>query len=169
MRISAYRVVAWTLLISLSQLGIAGAQERGHVAPNGETILTANLGRSKVRITFKTHTVENGTPSQPREDALKIGCTNSRFPCVLVDVLTINVAGTTILVPRSLVCDLSDVGPVEVSRKQGKFVLTVYGGDASESYFMKIEFDSTRVLHMILYDVEANEPLEERTYYHVSM
>jgi hypothetical protein len=51
-------------------------------------------------------------------------------------------------------------------RSRDKFEWTITGGDASESYILKAEFDSIHILNMTISSGEnPDAPLEERTYH----
>ena len=64
-------------------------------------------------------------------------------------------------------CDLADLNVATIKVGQEVSLLTLTGGDAALSYYVKIEFDSHRVTSRILLDGETDMPLEERKYYQV--
>jgi hypothetical protein len=141
------------LLLSVTA-SFAAAQQSTHVASRGDTVLALSSDGSKVRVTISTHEVENDTPSKPvipKHSA----CTMSRMPCSVVDAVAVSVNGEALFIPRSVFCDLADVGAASL-RIMGKgWVLTLTGGDASESYGVTIEFDATSVHRRTLTAAEA--------------
>jgi hypothetical protein len=66
-------------------------------------------------------------------------------PKSYVERIGITVGGTELFVPRSIFCEMFDVHNAEIRLKQKTGVLALEGGDASESYWVEIEFDATRV------------------------
>lgn len=74
-----------------------------------------------------------------------------------------------IFVPVSAYADLGDVLSAEFSTKGGLFVLTVRGGDASESYIVRLSFNKERLLERRVYSGEdPYNVLEVTRYYQVS-
>jgi hypothetical protein len=136
------------------------------IATRGETVLLATSGSITVRVRIRTHEVQNGTPSSPTAASMDLGCTNSRFPCSLVGGLEIFVNDKPLFVPRSVFCDLADLNKGAIKIRQKTSMLTLVGGDASESYIVKIEFDVQGVKRRTLSSfTEPNEPLQETVYY----
>lgn len=161
------------LLASLSMIVSIGATsaERAPtaIASSGETAFTAMTGDLKVRVTVKTHEVMIGKPSDSRPTVIESSCTFSRFPCSVVDRIDISVNGVALFVPRSAFCDLADLSGGEVRADKKQSTLTLYGGDASESYIVTIGFDSTGVKHRRLASrTSPRQPLQETVYHSVA-
>jgi hypothetical protein len=77
------------------------------------------------------------------------------------------VNGNPLFVPRSVFCDLADLNKAEIKASESQSILTLYGGDASESYIAKIEFDATQVKRRTLSSgMSPDKPLQE-TIYHI--
>jgi hypothetical protein len=134
------------------------------VSSRGETVLSSKLAGAEVRVKIRTHELTNGTSSKPTRPP-DSPCTMSRFPCSPVDGLEIMFHGKGIFVPRSTFADLADVNQAELSMEKGKPVLTLIGGDASESYVVKIRFTATHVTYRSLTSGEFPEhPLQETVY-----
>lgn len=134
------------------------------VAAKGETTLSSKLTGAEVRVKIRTHELTNGTPSEPMRPR-DSSCTMSRFPCSPVDSLEIMIGGKGIFVPRSAFADLADVNQAELSMEKGKPLLTLIGGDASESYIVKIKFTASHVTYRSLTSGEFPEhPLQETVY-----
>jgi hypothetical protein len=82
-----------------------------------------------------------------------------------VDGIEIAVSSKPITVPRSVFCDLADLNSAEIRIEQNELILTLTGGDASESYIVKIVFDTEHVKRKTLSSgMIPNEPLQETTY-----
>jgi len=137
------------------------------IASNGHTIIAASSHEVKVEVEVRTHEAQIGKPSDKRPDIVTSSCTYSRYPCSIVDLIDITVNGKPIIVPRSVFSDLADLndGEIRIGRKES--VLTITGGDASESYIAKIRFNSKRVTGLYLFDGESGKKLQETTYYQV--
>lgn len=80
---------------------------------------------------------------KPRE--INSNCTYSRYPCSILDSLKISVRGKEIDVPRSVFFDLADLRKGLVRRVGQKYLLTLGGGDAAESYIVEVQFDRTGI------------------------
>jgi hypothetical protein len=142
-------------------------QSSTRIASQGETVIVGTAGRLKVEVRIKAHEVPIGKPSDPRPTAIEPSCTYSKYPCSIVDRLDITVNGKPLFVPRSAFCCLADLNTAEIIAIEKGAILTLNGGDASESYIAKIEFNATDVKRRILSSAtEPSQPLEE-TIYHV--
>ena len=138
------------------------------INPNGETRLSATVGKTKIVVVLHTSTVDIGSPvDDPNfgRDSKFVQCTGGRSPCVLTGQLSILVDGDEVDVPRSAFADLGDIVSVEVSRDGDNFALTIEGGDAAYSYLARLIFDKHRVLERKLYPGEFRDYLVEDTHY----
>ncbi len=145
------------------------AVERALIAPSGETVIVASSAKVNVRVQVRTHEVQIGQPSEKRPDVIRSSCTYSRYPCSVVDDIEIFVNGKPIFVPRSAFCDLADLNTAEIRIEQKKSILTLNGGDASESYIVKIDFDAERVKSRRLSSSMAPDKLLQETVYHLQI
>ena len=155
------------LLIFFAVCG-ANAAETGAVVninPSGVTTMSSKLGAADIRVTMQTHEVEiSDTPSGKALGA-RSSCTFSRHPCVVVDALNISADGRELFIPRSLFADLSDLSKAILVQDGQVMKLTLYGGDASESFVLKVSFDVSRVKQRVLSSaLSPDEPLQEPTY-----
>lgn len=139
------------------------AQKEVAVGPGGDTSLTIQSG-SKVRVTISTHEVQNGTPSKPVKPKHS-ACTMSRMPCSVVDAIAVTVNGKPLFVPRSVFCDLADANTASLKAAASGWVVTLVGGDASESYGLTIEFDAKHISRRMFTDGESGQKLQETNYY----
>ncbi len=137
------------------------------IATSGQTIIEASLFKLKVKVTVKTHIVQIGKPSDKRPDRATSSCTYSKYPCSIVDGIDITVNRNPIVVPRTVFCDLSDLNNATINEEGKKMLLKLTGGDASESYIVKIEFDAQRVRKRSLLSGESKGLLQETTYHQV--
>ena len=143
------------------------AQSSGSkVAPSGETTISAALGKTKVEALFRTSTVQiSGMKEKNRRFAQ---CTYSRIPCRLTEQVRILIDGSDIFIPRSAYSD-GDISTAEWSLSDGRVMLTIRGGDASESYIAKLLFGKEGLAERRLYSGEdAEHPLEVSHYFQVS-
>ena len=145
-------------------------KQRKSISPNGEMAMVAKSSKLSVQVKIITHEVQIGEPSDKRPDVIRLSCTYSRYPCSIVDSIIITVNGKPIIVPRSLFCDLADLNTAEIQIEESESILTLNGGDASESYLVKIDFDERQVKRKRLYSkMSPNEPLQETTYHIVTL
>jgi hypothetical protein len=136
----------------------ASAEERTSVADSGETVLRATVGGRTVRALIRT---------QRKRVKVSPGETDTTAPeRSLVQRIEIIVNGDRIVVPNSAMYGL--VSPLEASLRVASplSVLTIVGGDTSESYVVKIEFDSKRVRRKIVASgIMPDKPTEITTYH----
>lgn len=133
------------------------------IAPHGETTLEAGSARSKVRVVLRTFQVGPDELLGRRIRTL----TSTPRPIFVQDI-EIRVGSRSLFVPSSAFSDLSD--PREAWLRVGPraSVLTVAGGDASESYVVTIEFDGERVRRRTLASPLVPKSIsQETTYYTV--
>lgn len=83
-----------------------------------------------------------------------------------VTELKIFVEGQRLFVPRSTFADLVDVRKADITFVARRGVLRIQGGDASEAFEVKIEFDKSAVRRRALFDsMNPKTPLQETNYY----
>jgi hypothetical protein len=155
------------LVIVLVAVGYAHAsQVLIPVVSQGETFVTSATGKIKVQVKIITHEVQIGKPSDRGHSGIESSCTYSKYPCSIVDRIEITVDSNSLFIPRSIFCDLADLNRAEVKTGQKIATLTLYGGDASESYVVNIEFDADGVKRRILLSAMfPDQPLQETIYY----
>jgi hypothetical protein len=160
-------VVCLPILLTIA-LHAETVQQSKPVASKGETVIVAKSEKLSVRVKIVTHTVDIGTVSDEIPKVIRSSCTYTRVPCSIVDGIDIAVNDKSLFVPRSTFCDISDLNTAEIKIEQNKSILTLTGGDASEAYIVKIEFDAERIKRRSIASLlSPNEPLEETTYYEV--
>jgi hypothetical protein len=136
------------------------------VASHGETIVKASFGNTNISIIIKTHEIDIGKPSDGRPDKFTSNCTYSRYPCSTVDNLEISVNGASLFVARSVYADLADlIGVTLRQNHRGQFVLTLGGGDASESYSVEVTFDGKLVKQRAVISNEGRQVMQKTTYF----
>jgi len=83
-----------------------------------------------------------------------------------VEAAQIIVDRNAIFIPRSAFSDLSDLGTIKLEVIGGHTTLILHGGDASEGYEAKIEFDGERVARRVVASgMDVDHPTEITTYY----
>lgn len=141
-------------------------QASTRVAESGETRVAATSRKLKVQVQLKTHEVQINQPNGGKLAGIEMNCTYSRFPCSIVDMVQITVNNHPLYVPRSAFCDLADLNTAEVQANEKESILTLRGGDASEAYIVKIEFDETHVERRTLSsEMSPDQPLQQTIYY----
>lgn len=142
-------------------------QASSKVASQGETLVAATTNKFKVQVKIKTHEMQIGKPSDGRPIMIESNCTYSKYPCSIVDRLDISVNGTSLFVPRSAFCDLADLNKAEIKVDEKGLSLRLYGGGASESYVVKIEFNAAEVKRRTLSSTVLPDQPTQETIYHV--
>lgn len=95
-------------------------------------------------------------------------CAGTTNPCRGVERLQIVVNGRDLFVPVSSFFDLSDLRDGKIVISGNEAVLSLKGGDASESYQVNIKFNGGRVISRALFSMlTPGEPLQETTYHEV--
>lgn len=85
---------------------------------------------------------------------------------VLVNGIEIRVNKARVPVPRSAFADLADLTEAEVIANQETYPLVPEGGDASESYKVRIEFSARGVLRREVFAGEfPDKPIQETIYH----
>jgi hypothetical protein len=136
------------------------------VALQGVTAVTASFGQTALSVELTTHEVDIGKASDEPPAKNLTGCTYSHVPCSLVDYVAISVNGKALPVPRSIYADLADVRKAGFRKTtKGQFVLTLCGGDASESFTVKVTFDKRLVRQRLFVNNEFDEVMEKITYF----
>jgi hypothetical protein len=160
---SALLICTWLLVVAQLK---AGEYRGARINPDGETTVTAVIGGSKLVAVFETSSIEIGkhdkTPRFPQ-------CTYTTMPCILTRQIKTYLNGKEIFLPRSAYAGLGDVHSAELTSKGGLFILSIVGGDASESYIARIAMNRKRTLERRIYSGEdPYHALEVTKYYEVS-
>jgi hypothetical protein len=155
------------LLINKTGAMLRQAEKQTPVKSAGETVIAGSYTNLAIRVKIAMHEVIIGKPSDGRPEAIRSNCTYSRYPCSVVDYIDINVNGKSIFVPRSAFSDLADLNSAEIYASKESATLMLFGGDASESYTLKILFNAERVKGRILIAGEFGDVLQKTTYFQV--
>lgn len=144
---------------------VAYPQVRKSILKNGNTVLTEKSGKLSVSVEFHTREIDIGKPSKKKPSPPQYNCTNSRFPCSVVDSIVILVNDSPLWIPKSIICGMTDLNRAELDVQGKEILLGISGGDASESYLVKIKFDKDRVLNKQFYSaLDSSHMLEEINY-----
>jgi hypothetical protein len=140
------------------------------IATSGETRLHVVLAGHRVDLKVWTHTVDIGKMGVVPPDVPHNNCTYSRVPCSVLEAIQIKVDDNAIFFPRSAFSDLSDLISIDIDAINGHFILTALGGDASEAYKVKVEFDTKRVTRRTMESgMDADKPTEITNYYEMNL
>ncbi|HCT25500.1 MAG TPA: hypothetical protein DIW85_04700 [Stenotrophomonas sp.] len=93
-------------------------------------------------------------------------CGGTTLPCHEVTHMELRVDGQPVRVAYSVYRDLFDLHRGTLKADAGGGVLDLQGGDASESYNVRIRFDAQRVLSRQMYAGTAQDDLLQETVYH---
>lgn len=152
------------ILIALF-VGISGFAPAKEVATKGITTLSANIKGSRVQVNIRTYQLDIGKPSDGIPTVRENICTYSKYPCSPVQGIDIFVGSAKIFVPKSSFADLSDLSSARLFAKSGSMILVLDGGDASESYTVKLFFNGEHIYRRLLYPSGGvGEPTEDAKY-----
>ena len=137
------------------------------VSSSGTTTVTMSTNGKELKALIQTMVVPKVAASSPKQQFAQ--CTSSRVPCVLTSQIKLLAGTNEVFVPRGAYADLGDIFSAELTMSNGIFVLTISGGDASEAYIAKLEFNKDRVIRRTLYSAEDTaHPVEVSQFYMVS-
>ncbi len=137
------------------------------VSSNGTTTVTMSVKGKELKALIQTMVVPKMASSSSEEHFAQ--CTSSRTPCVLTSQIKLLDGTSEVFVPRGAYADLGDIFSAELTMSNGLFVLTIRGGDASEAYIAKLEFNKDRVIRRTLYSAEdTGHPVEVSQFFMVS-
>lgn len=125
---------------------------------------------SKVRLSYASATrrveaiLAMRTADAPA--ASGVACGGTTLPCREVTHLELRVDGQPVRVAYSVYRDLFDLHRGILKADAGGGELDLQGGDASESYNVRIRFDAQRVLSRQMYAGTAQDDLLQETVYH---
>lgn len=167
MKAAIYLLACLVTILIAGCANAAGLPSR--VASDGETLVSATAGALSVQVRILTSEVHVSKVGQ-KTLSVRSRCTLSKNPCSAVDHLEISVNGDALFIPRSAYCGLSDLSTAQIQIGGDLSVLIVHGGDASESYIARIEFDSAQVKRRTLFSaLSEKQPLEETIYHLVEV
>ena len=136
------------------------------IVPKGTTDISGIFEKTQISIKITTREVDIGKPSDPMPNRKLSNCTYSRYPCSVVDYVDISVNKKPLFVHKSIQADLTDLSEAGLREENnGRFVLTLIGGDASESYTADIVFDAYAVKQRIIMSNEAQAVMEIDNYF----
>ncbi|QKW55723.1 hypothetical protein [Stenotrophomonas sp. NA06056] len=153
-----------SLLLFLLMLvsGSTAASVSVHIGGKPTELVTAQSAGMKVE-------VQLGIRATTADDPRHAVCEGAR-PCKGVQSLQIRVNGAALPVPRSAYFDLVDLSSAKIDLGPKGGSLMLQGGDASESYNVRIRFSKNRVLSReIFVGTSQDDLLEETTYHEVSI
>lgn len=150
------------LMLAGSSLACAGEKTNSTTMRDSPSArIVASSSKLKVAVNITTGIVSGHDPRLPM-------CAGTTHPCRGVEHLQITVNGRQLFVPTSLFFDLADLRNGQITFSGSDAILLLRGGDASESYGVKIRFNANRVLTRTLFSaITPDEPLQETTYHEV--
>ena len=151
----------WMSVVAIIGLGVATV---GNSATERTRTTVPIEGDSEL---ISTHVVVHiqtrklsGTETQPPKSVPGGGRRNQ------VERLEVLIDGARLFVPDSVFCDLTDVQEADLRHGQKGPILTLIGGDASESYKVTIEFDGrSAIRRMVESTLMPRAVTQESRYY----
>jgi hypothetical protein len=153
------------LIIIVPAISASFAEEQTPVKSTGETTMAAKYPSMVIQVKIGTHEVDIGKPSNGHPDIIRSNCTYSRYPCSIVDYIDISVNRKPLFVPRSVFSDLADLNQAMIRADKDGAILILNGGDASESYILKVSFNAENIKSRTLVDGEFDEVMQKTTYF----
>jgi hypothetical protein len=86
-------------------------------------------------------------------------------PLFKIIQLNISVNGQAIFVPRSVFADLINPHEASIKFKKDQFILSIYGADGADSYFLHIYFDKEKINRRSVYSSLIPDKPTQETYY----
>ena len=129
----------------------SAAQGNATVQVNGQTVLSAGSNRANASITIDT-------------DSEKAPAEVNR-----IRSLAISVNGKELFVPRSVYADLEDPREASLGVRRKGFMLTILGGDASNSYSVCVDFDARKVSRRVVSSALTPGRISEETRYRLNV
>lgn len=125
-------------ILSASGTSAQTSPEPTAVSQSGDTTLVARSEGFSAKVLIRSRAAERAKPTQ-----------TGYVPKSYVERIRVTVNGTELFVPYSAFCGLFDMHKAEIRLEQKTGVLLLDGGDASESYWVELEFDPTRVTRKV--------------------
>ena len=158
---------AWTNLLAVIVvvIGVEGATAQTHMAKplnsEGATTLDASSATLKVSVAVKARDVR-------ANDLIGDRVEPGQYPDTLriIQNIQITVNGSRIHVPHSAYADLLNARQAEISVGGKSPTLILRGGDGSESFVARIEFDKTTVKRRAVFNTLQTGKVLEETIYH---
>ena len=157
---------AWMKLLAVAVVVVAveGPAAQTHIvkplSSNGATTLDASSATLKVSVAVKARDFKTSDIMGDRVDP-------GQYPDTLriIQNIEITVNGSRIHVPHSAYADLLNARQAEISVGGKSPTLILRGGDGSESFVARIEFDKTTVKRRAVFNaLQTGEAVEETTY-----
>jgi len=141
---SFFKLTFFTFLLIAGNDVLSSTETK--IPQQGEISLSATFDNSRILVTFWTRTIDIGAQSDVYPERKFTSCTYSRNPCSSVELIEIKFNDEDLFVSRSIFADLADINTASLRRKgKDQFILTLNGGDASESYTVDITFNNISI------------------------
>jgi hypothetical protein len=163
MNTSGLRICALVLGIFVAASSVAAQKSTG-IALSGSTSIAIASNSTQAKVIL--HASQRGEKSGARCDAVR----SSNMPnTTSLEAVEIIVNGKTLFVPRSAYLALNSLRQAALQADGRTFILELSGGDAAESYFVRIYFDARGVHRKKLFSsIDGAVPLED-THYRTSI
>ncbi len=137
------------------------------VSEQGETTLSAIFDSARVSVTIWNRQIDIGKQGEEPPKRRFNNCTYSRRPCSSVELIEIKYNKESLFFSRSVFADLGDIQIASLKKKgKDQFILTLRGGDASESYTVDITFNNTSIKQReIKVNIDGADVVMEKTIY----
>jgi len=155
-------LVIWSLVLA-SQLASTETRQKVTVGRGAETSVRAILNRTEVKLAIRTVAVH---PS----DALYLhGAADANHVFSMISDLRVSVGEHLVDIPRSVYFGIFDPREISVWFEKGQFVARIDFGDASESYFAVLYFDTKMIRRKLIYSSAIPTSPDEDTRYKMNV
>lgn len=131
------------------------------IAQSGDTTLVAASDNMKVSVLIRT-TTRNSKPCC----AFQRNQRSNKKLTTILDKLKISADSKSLFIPRSVYADLINPRQADIRIDGSEGILSIYGGDGADSYFIRVYFDATKVYRRLYYSaLIPNEPTQDTGYW----
>lgn len=160
--------MACPLLVFIAACCPQGAAGQQTVADSGTTVVSGNFPRGKVVVKIRTAMLDQNCSKSCPTSTDWAGWGGKHV--VVVQKVTIFVNGHPVFVPLGAYSNLFAPERASLRSNTRGFVLRVNGGDASESYFIRLYFNQGGVHELEVYSsLDPTHPTEVAHFYAVTI
>ena len=141
------QMLMWALLTLLLTAHPSAAQAQTAIPQSGSASVSAKSRKATANVTIHTVRIDSSNSAFPSDWE-----SDTRAVTIVKDV-NILIDNQSLNVPRSVFADLVDPREMSIRFEKGAFVLTVWGGDGADSYFVRVYFDMKGITRRMVYSL----------------
>lgn len=130
------------------------------IAQSEDTSLLAVSDNMKVSVLIRA-----ATRNSESSCVFQGGRRSNKKLTTILHKLKISANEKALFVPLSVYADLIDPRQADIKIDGSEGILSIYGGDGSDSYFIRVYFDATKIYRRLYYSaLIPNEPTQDTSY-----